>query len=238
MSLFSKTIYGMLFFLWGVAALQGQNQLDEQGRKTGPWKVNYPNSKTLYEAKFHEGRPVGEMIRYYESGAIRARMMFDSLEDRSFAKLYYKNGKQAAEGWYENKVKDSVWNYFSEFDGTVRIREPYWNGKLHGMVRSYYPSGQVSEEVSWLQNKKDGAWRQFYTDGSLRLESWYRDDMLHGSYELFYADNTRMPALIRQHYSALGRRERIREHGARLLDYLPFDVATPRVLTVQFASYL
>jgi antitoxin component YwqK of YwqJK toxin-antitoxin module len=190
MGLFSITTRWVLLLLSGVTALHGQNLLDEQGRKTGPWKVEYPNSKILYEANFHEGRPVGEMIRYYRSGAVRARMMFDSLEDRSFTKLYYENGKQAAEGWYENKVKDSVWNYFSEFDGTVRIRETYENGNLHGMVRSYYPSGQVSEEVTWIQNKKDGPWRQFYADGTIRLESCYKNDKLHGSYEMFYTDNT------------------------------------------------
>jgi len=190
MSLFLKASCWIFFLLTGVTALQGQNLLDEQGRKTGPWKVEYTNTKTLYEASFHEGRPVGEMIRYYESGAVRARMMFDSLDDRSFTKLYYENGKQAAEGWYVKKVKDSVWIYYSEFDGTVRIRESYKNGNLHGMVRSYYPSGQVSEEVSWLQDKKDGAWRQFYADGTLRLKSMYKNDMLHGSYELFYPDNT------------------------------------------------
>ncbi len=180
----------LLIIMSGTLVLQGQNLLDEQGRKTGPWKVEYPNGKTLYEAEFQRGKPVGEMVRYYESGSVRARMMFESQEAKSFTRLFYKNGKQAAEGWHVNKAKDSVWTYFSEFDGTVRIREPYQNGILNGMVRSYYSNGIVSEEVSWKQNTKNGLWKQYYQNGSMRLKSWYENDLLNGSYEVFFADST------------------------------------------------
>lgn len=179
-------------------ALQGQhtldqqalNQVDSQGRKTGPWKVEYPNGKTLYEATFSEGLPVGEMIRYYDNGAVRARLMFDTLEDRSYARLFYVSGKQAAEGWYLNQEKDSVWTYYSEFDGSVRIREPYEKGLLNGTVFSYYSGGEVSEEVNWDMQRKQGDWKQYYSNGATRLHSFYRDDLLHGSYKIFYADGT------------------------------------------------
>lgn len=173
-----------------LAWAQEQNQLDEQGRKTGPWKVDYPNGVTRYKGCFLEGRPVGDMVRYYENGAVQARMKFDTLEDRSFTELYYENGKKAAQGWYVNKEKDSVWTYFSEFDGTVRIREPYLNGKLHGTATSYYPSGEVSEEIQWDQDQKEGPWKQYYVDGSLRLESNYEGNRLEGTYKVFYPDSS------------------------------------------------
>ena len=89
----------------GIAVLKGQNLLDEQGRKTGPWKVEYPNGLTLYEGNFLEGNPVGLMIRYYDTGTIRAKIYFDPQLDRSRAELYYKGGKKAAEGVYAGKGK-------------------------------------------------------------------------------------------------------------------------------------
>lgn len=181
-------LYTILLFM--VTGAAGQNRLDEQGRRTGPWKIDYPSGKTRYEATFHEGRPVGEMVRYYDNGAIQARMAFDSSGTRSYATLFYKNGKKAAEGWYLNQEKDSVWTYFSEFDGTVRIREPYLEGKLDGKASSYYPDGAVSEEVTWKEGQKHGEWNQYYTDGSLRLKSRYENDSLHGLYQVFYPDST------------------------------------------------
>lgn len=169
---------------------KAENRLDEQGRKTGYWKVEYPGGKILYEAMFMEGRPVGEMVRYYKNGGIKARMEFDSLSDASFTTLYYKSGKPAAEGWYIQREKDSVWTYYSEFDGTIRVREPYRQGSLEGTVSSYYPDGEISEEVNWQQNRKEGEWRQYYKTGSPRLNGHYKNDQLNGPYEVYYADSS------------------------------------------------
>jgi len=174
--------------LSGAFALWGQNLLDDQGRKIGHWKVDHPNGKTLYEADFVEGNPVGEMIRYYKSGAIQARMMFDASGERSYTRMFYSNRKLAAEGWFVKQQKDSVWTYYSSSDGSVRIREPYADGKLQGMVRFYYNSGKVSQEMEWENNKKQGIWKQYYPSGSLRLSAHYRDDRLYDSYEVYFAN--------------------------------------------------
>jgi antitoxin component YwqK of YwqJK toxin-antitoxin module len=171
-----------------VLALHGQNQVDEQGLKTGHWKVDYPNGKTRYEADFVEGKPVGEMIRYHKNGAVSARMQFTPLSERSYARMYYKSGKPAAEGWFDKQLKDSVWTYYSERDGSVRLREPYLTGKLEGTVQSYYPGGEVSEEVQWKQQVKEGPWKQYYENGIRRLEAQYKNDLLHGNYELYYSN--------------------------------------------------
>ena len=174
----------------GALALLGQNQLDAEGRKTGHWKVDYPNGRTQYEADFEEGQPVGEMLRYYENGALRARMMFEPGGNRSHVNLYYSNGRAAAEGIYVDQQKDSVWTYYSEFDGSVRIREPYSKGFLQGTSQSCYPGGEISEEVEWKDNIKDGAWKQYYRNGSKRLSGHYENGMLQGSYEVYYSDGT------------------------------------------------
>ncbi len=180
----------LLIGIWfsGALALQGQNLLDNEGLKTGHWKVEYPNGHTRYEGDFVEGRPVGAMIHYYENGAVRAKMEFDTELDRSYAKLFYKNGKLAADGWYIKQIKDSVWTYYSEYDGSVRIREPYVNGKLDGMARSYYSSGLISEEVEWKQDSEEGAWNQYYAGGVPRLSGHYKNGLLHGTYEVYFPD--------------------------------------------------
>jgi antitoxin component YwqK of YwqJK toxin-antitoxin module len=177
-----------VLFLTGTFTMMGQNLLDEKGRKTGLWIEEYPSGKKLYEANFVEGKPVGEMIRYYESGVIRARMLFDTLLDRSYTSMFYENGRLAAEGLYVDKKKDSVWTYYSEFDGTMRISEQYKNGDLHGKVKRYYTDGTVSEEVSWKQNLRSGPWTQYFYGGVLRLSATYQDDMLEGLYEVYNAN--------------------------------------------------
>ena len=183
-----KQLLILITIFAGLVSLNGQNQLDEQGRKTGPWKAEYPNGKTLYEGSFLEGKPVGLMIRYYDSGAVRAKMNFDAGGGRSYAELYYKGGKKAAEGIYVGQDKDSVWTYYSEFDGAVRMRETYAGGKLHGASFRFYPSGEVSEEVHWDMNSREGPWIQYFEGGGIRLKSAYQNNLLNGSYEVYFTD--------------------------------------------------
>lgn len=184
------SLWFLLLLIAGSAMVHGQNRLDERGRKTGQWKEEYPDGTTRYEAEFHEGEPVGMMTRYFDTGIKSAEMYFDTVRGRCFTRMFYENGKLAAEGWFVNREKDSVWTYYSEYDGSVRIREPYEDGSLNGTVRNYYPDGGVSEEIGWRKDEKSGDWNQFYENGALRLSGSYRRDMLNGGYEVFYPDST------------------------------------------------
>jgi len=175
--------------LFGFLALQGQNLVDDEGRKTGHWREEYPNGKTFYEADFVEGQPVGEMVRYYEKGALKARMIFEPGAVRTHVRLFYENGKLSADGLYVNQLKDSVWTYYSEFDGTVRIKESYRDGKLDGMTRNYYPGGEISEEVEWKQGVKEGSWKQYYENGVTRLSGNYKNNLLNGTYEVYFTNS-------------------------------------------------
>lgn len=179
-----------LLVVSGLTAVSGQNRLDEEGRKTGQWKEEYPDGSPRYEANFHEGEPVGLMTRYFDSGLKSAEMYFDTARGRCYTRMFYENGDLAAEGWFVNQKKDSVWTYYSDYDGSVRIREPYEEGELHGSVRNYYPDGEVSEEIHWKEDEKSGDWKQYYENGALRLRGSHEEDMLHGDYEVFYPDST------------------------------------------------
>ena len=168
----------------------GQNKFDSEGKKTGYWIVSYENGKTRYESAFIADKPVGMMKRYLENGTLSAEMMFDTIEDRCFARLYHENRKLAAEGWFAGQKKDSVWTYYSEQDGHVLIREPYKNGMIHGTALSYYPGGQVSERMDWVEDSKEGKWLLFYEDGGLRSEGNYSKGLREGKYTAFHTDST------------------------------------------------
>jgi len=178
--------------LFSCHSLQAQNLVDEEGLKTGHWKVMYPKGQIRYEADFVKGQPVGEMLRYYENGVLQARMVFEPGSSRSYTSLFYSSSKPAAEGWYVDQRKDSVWTYYSEFDGSIRIRETYLEGKLHGLSNKYYPDGKISEKVEWKDNVEDGIWKQYYKNDVLRLSGSYKNGLLQGSYEVYSSESTIM----------------------------------------------
>jgi antitoxin component YwqK of YwqJK toxin-antitoxin module len=166
------------------------NQTDAKNLKQGYWKKSYPNGKLMYKGFFKDNKPVGEMRRYFESGALKALLNYNSKGEYARARLFYENGQVAAEGNYFNSTKDSTWVYYSFYDRTVTSRESYLRGARHGMMINYYNNGDVSEKIEWKNNQKSGIWEQYFKGNILRLKAFYINNKLEGDF-VVYAENNK-----------------------------------------------
>lgn len=162
------------------------NQTDSRNLKQGFWKKHYSNGNLMYKGFFRDDKPVGEMRRYFESGALRAIFQYDREGNRSKAVLYYENGEIAAEGNYIGSLKDSTWTYYSYYNKNVTGRENYNNGKRHGLTINYYSNGDVSEKTEWNHDKKSGIWEQYFRDNIPRLKAAFKDNKLNGEFIVYY----------------------------------------------------
>jgi antitoxin component YwqK of YwqJK toxin-antitoxin module len=161
------------------------NQVDTKGMKQGYWKKYYPGGNLMYQGFFRDGKPAGELRRYYESGALKVVMVFTGNDDRCRSVHYYENGKPAARGNYVGTVKDSTWEYFSFYDQSVRSRETYRAGKKDGFAFHYYPDGTASERTEWKDDMKNGSWERYYANKSVMTKGVYREDKLNGPFYVF-----------------------------------------------------
>ena len=165
------------------------NQTDSKGMKQGWWKKSYPNGKLMYKGYFKNDKPVGELIRYHESGVVKAIMDYDTKGEYARTKIFYEDGTIASEGNYYLSKKDSVWNYYSYYDKKIRSKETYEKGMKTGFSYQYYPSGVISEKIGWKNGEKEGAWEQYFEDGTLRLKASYSDDKLSGDFVVYQGKN-------------------------------------------------
>jgi antitoxin component YwqK of YwqJK toxin-antitoxin module len=180
----------MVFYI-GAASIQAQsdtvfNQTDVKNLKQGYWKKNYPNGKLMYKGFFKDNKPVGEMRRYFESGALKAILNYDNKGDYAHARLFYEDGKLAAEGRYFNSLKDSTWLYYSYYDKSLTARESYLKGARDGMIVSFYNNGDISEKIEWKSDKKSGIWEQYFKGNILRLRGFFIDNKLQGEFLVNY----------------------------------------------------
>ena len=180
-----NTILFLCFLLTEILSAQNTdlNNLDSEGRKTGYWKVFYPNGNVRYEGNFMNDKPVGELKRYYPGGILQAAMNFASDGESAYATLNYENGKLAAKGKYSGKLKDSTWNYYSQSDAHLTIKENYSYGKRHGESIKYYRNSQISEIVSFENDLRNGLWKQYFENGALRLMSSHMNDKREGLFQ-------------------------------------------------------
>jgi antitoxin component YwqK of YwqJK toxin-antitoxin module len=174
-------------FLYSTVIVQAQsdtlfNQTDTRNLKQGWWKKSYPNGKLMYKGFFRDDKPVGEMQRFYENGARKAVLVYDSKSEYAHARLFYADGQPAAEGWYFNSRKDSTWSYYSYYDHTLTSRETYTKGLRNGLMLHYFNNGNLSEKLCWVNNKREGPWEQYFSNNILKLRGSYHEDRLEGSF--------------------------------------------------------
>lgn len=141
----------------------------------------YPDGKLRYKGYFVNEKPVGELIRYYPEGEVKARMNYrgDTVE----AVLYSRNGEYTLMGKFLKRRKFGVWEYRKE--SQVIACEEYENDLLDGKSVKYDLNGRVLEQKCWKQGKREGEWSLFYDNGQLRFHTFYTADHLNGEMKTY-----------------------------------------------------
>ncbi len=145
------------------------------------------------------------MFRYYETGALKASMVYDKNGEYARARLFYADGQVAATGVYYNSLKDSTWCYYSYYDHSLTTREIYSKGKRNGPMINYYNNGNPSEKITWVNDKKDGPWEQYFANNTLKLKAMYREGRLEGEFLVNY--DSGKPYLKGGYKNGLARRQ-------------------------------
>lgn len=164
------------------------NQVDSQGQKYGYWKKTSPEGKLVYQGEFKDNHPIGVMKRYFESGKLQAILNFSDDGIKAKAQIFFEDGELSAEGNFYQMKKDSVWRYYSYYTSALVSEETYDKGIKTSIHKSFYENGQVSEEITWANNSKEGPWVQYFPNGKVKMKSTYSYDAVNGRY-YFYFEN-------------------------------------------------
>jgi len=162
------------------------NKKDSVGKKHGFWRKSDSSGKKIYEGHFNHDIPVGEFMYYYPGGELKAVSLMSDNGKRSKTISYYRNRRKMAEGIFIDEKKDSLWKFYSEYDGTLVSEENYKNGKKDGISISYYNTGVKAEQTTWENGVRNGPWKTYYTDGKLKLKCTYKNDLKDGPIKTYH----------------------------------------------------
>lgn len=172
----------------GQPSAKGLNYTDINGMKQGPWVKKTDDGALLYEGFFKDNLPVGVFKRYHSNGKLKSEMVFDVIRPKyASVKMWDITGELSATGFYDDKAKDSVWEYYTIKEKMV-YHEEYKKGLRHGSARKYYSSGNLAEEKMWKQGMMHGKWVQYYPDGTVRLKADNKDDKRTGAFLVNHAN--------------------------------------------------
>jgi len=164
------------------------NQTDFEGKKQGVWIEKYPNGVVKSEIFYKDGKPAGIFNKYYENGNPKSKMVFNENGIYCSAILYNLQGQKVAMGYYFNKQKDSLWQYF--YNDTIVVAEENYNkGIKNGYERNYSILGPIILEEKYYKNGKlDSTWTRYTIEGKKKFVAHYKKGQRSGLYQL-YDDN-------------------------------------------------
>jgi len=179
---------GTLMCLSGAYSQDTVNQVDREGRKQGTWRKSDQEGFLIYEGQFRDDLPYGKFTYYYQNG--KTQTVSEISENGRVARItsWFPNGKLMARGKYLNQQRDSLWQFYSEFDGVLVSEEFYVKGKKHGPEKIFYPGKGVAEIIPWQEGVKEGNWEQFYDDGAPKLQGSYVNDEKEGPFKTFFVN--------------------------------------------------
>jgi len=89
----------------------------------------------------------------------------------------------------DKEAKEPITGIFKEkqFDSdAIRLMIPYKNGKEDGVLKSYYPSGELNSEMPYENGGKEGIQKDYYKSGKLKTTTTYKSNMLNGTQKWYY----------------------------------------------------
>lgn len=141
----------------------------ENSRKTGIWKMFYPNGKIKSEITYVANRPKG------------------------YAKMYYENGNLQEEGIWENGRWTGSYKSYHDNGQTFYDFNYTQFGKRSGEQTYYYENGQVMMKGTMQDGKETGVWEEYYENGDLRAKKSFNDGTLDAANTEVYAPKKPIP---------------------------------------------
>ncbi len=173
-----------LIFCFSISCNSQKNALDQQGRRNGPWKINFESTDhPKFEGNYLHGKEVGS-FKYYKKGFYdhpAAILDYNEKNDSVLVTYYTQTGKPISKGKMVNKMREGEWLYYHHKSDSIMMTEFYKNDTLHGWQKTYYPSGKLAEKTKYTNGNKDGVSFIYAENGTVVKELNFKHGKLHGA---------------------------------------------------------
>jgi len=110
----------------------------------------------------------------------------DSIESDYHKGFIYKVGEKVVEPSYNEKYKNNVCGDGIHFYLSKEAAYYHRLYGINGLIKDFYPSGQLSQQGVWKNLNPDGEWLCYHENGVLQEKNIYQNGNLHGLHQTWY----------------------------------------------------
>ena len=132
--------------------------------KEGFNKFFYPNGQVSSEGIIREGKPDGYWRTYYVTGILKSEGLRTNFQLDSTWTFYNQSGNVEERIDYKYGKRNGYsfkYSYVNSLQAVVISKELFVNDKKEGKAYYYYPNGNLKEEVSYSNGKKQGSGKEY-----------------------------------------------------------------------------
>ena len=152
------------------------NQVDAQGRRTGPWQLiapqegrsGYADGQLIEEGSYLNGKRSGPWKRYWPNGKLMSEITYHLGRPKGPYKTYFPSGKAEEQG---NWDLDRNTGAFKRWHPNGELAQEFvfdQYGTRDGQQLYYHENGQLAVSVNIEQGKEDGTLKRYYANGDLQ----------------------------------------------------------------------
>jgi antitoxin component YwqK of YwqJK toxin-antitoxin module len=168
----------------------------KKGIREGESKSFFSSGEKQAEEYFMEGKlwaatyysPQAEVIATVENGkgtrAVFEEDLLSVLEEvqegvqQGKVQVFDKKGFLSNQFFLNKHIKHGPEELYYPRSNQKQLSIDWYEGKVQGCVRTWYPNGQIESEREYAHNKKNGLCTAWYEDGSLMLVEEFESDLL------------------------------------------------------------
>lgn len=109
--------------------------------------------------------------------------------DKNDNVYHYDDGKLLAKGKfnYASNKKNGVWIFYDRF-GRVKEESNYNTaGLADGITKTYYPSGKLQSEITFVAGKVDGPYKAYYENGNINVQTVIKNEKKNGEFKKYFS---------------------------------------------------
>jgi antitoxin component YwqK of YwqJK toxin-antitoxin module len=168
-----------------LVASESFNRFDQNGLKTGPWKVFHPSGRVV-ESGFYLDDLRHGVFQFFDARGSVVRV------------VEFRHGLEVLQA--ENRAPVVELQEILREDGTLSETITYVDGVKQGVSRRFDSSGDVvggsvfeqdvlvAEGITRKDGRKNGPWKDYWPNGTLRAEGMYVEDEREGDW-VFYRES-------------------------------------------------
>lgn len=168
--------------------LEAEGQLNNSGEKIGTWRYYDEMGRIEVQQDFVEDKLDGNRYSYYHNGSRKQLIPIKNDKIDGFVENYFNIDQPMVRMELDDAgVKNGKTVYYYK-NGQVSAEMTFVDDKIDGVYKRYYSNGQLSEETLYDNGELEGKFKTFHRNGAVNIEGEYKDDKPFGHWK-YYHDN-------------------------------------------------